>query len=163
METRNPNNATLIIVALTILLIVAMVCGVVIWMAQRTFALNEKLLDARLAQPAETQEPQSPTPPPQATPAERPAEKPTPAPAPEPQPQPVQTPAPKPTPAATQKTAPKQPKQAAPRPAQKPAQKPAKRKAPAEAPEAKDKVGPDGLPLNRVTLPAGNDELEWQL
>lgn len=160
METKNPNNATLLIVAVTILLIVAMVCGVVIWMAQRTFALNEKLLDARLAQTAEPQDTEPPAP--EAAPKAEP--KPEAAKPQAPQTQAPKAEAPKPQPQAKpQAKAPAPEAKPEAKPAQAPAQKPAKRKAPTETPEAKGKIGPDGLPLNRVTLPVGNDELEWQL
>ena len=38
-----------------------------------------------------------------------------------------------------------------------------KRQAPTELPASASRVGEDGYPINRITLPIGNDELDWQL
>lgn len=182
-QQKNPNTITLLIIVGAILLIVAMVCGVFVWMAQRTFDLQEKMLESnRVETIAEGQKAVSVPAPVPAVPEVKPAE-PAPQPAPKAQSQPApvkpapavsqpapktERPATKPTPKA-QPTAPVKPAQqnqakASDTTAKKsPAPAPAKRKAPQETPAAKGKVGPDGLPLNRVTLPVGNDDLEWQL
>ncbi|MGN0886850.1 MAG: hypothetical protein ACI4RT_07615 [Candidatus Spyradenecus sp.] len=168
--TPRPSIAPLVIITLAVLLIVAMICGTVIWVMQRTMSLNEKFLDARLAEaarPAPQTQPVQVTPPAQpAQPAPKPQPKPAakaqpkPAPKAKPAPAPAAKPAPeaKPTPAATAK-----PAEAA-KPAPKPTLPPkTKREAPKELPAAKDRLGPDGTPRDRISLPIGNDELEWQL
>ena len=172
-----PSIAPLVIIALAVLLIVAMICGTVIWVMQRTMSLNEKFLDARLAEAtrsAPVAQPVQVMVPAQVAPAQTvpaPAES-TPAPKPQPKPapkvkQPPQTkPAPTPAPSAAVKPAPAP--EAKPAPAPKAVEKPAlpaktKREAPTELPAAKNRLGPDGAPLNRISLPVGNDELEWQL
>lgn len=147
METPPRSSiAPLVIIALAVLLIVAMICGTVIWIMQRTMSLNEKFLDARLAEaarPAPVTQPVQVVVP--AQPAPAPAEsKPAPKPQPAPAPEAKSAPAPK----------------AAPKPALPPK---TKREAPKELPSAKKRLGPDGAPLNRISLPVGNDELEWQL
>lgn len=189
-QQKNPNTITLLIIVGAILLIVAMVCGVFVWMAQRTFDLQEKMLESNRAETVTEGQPVAPAPastpvapevkpaPPVSAPATsvpQPAPKVQPAPelaasapvASQPAPK-AERPAPKPAPKA-QPAAPAQPaqqNQAKPQaaaPQKSPAPVTAKRKAPQETPAAKGKVGPDGLPLNRVTLPVGNDDLEWQL
>ena len=66
METPPRSSiAPLVIIALAVLLIVAMICGTVIWIMQRTMSLNEKFLDARLAEatrPAPVTHPVQPAP-----------------------------------------------------------------------------------------------------
>lgn len=189
-QQKNPNTITLLIIVGAILLIVAMVCGVFVWMAQRTFDLQEKMLESNRAETVTEGQPVAPAPastpvapevkpaPPVSAPATsvpQPAPKVQPAPelaasapvASQPAPK-AERPAPKPAPKA-QPAAPAQPAQQnqvkpqAAAPQKSPAPVTAKRKAPQETPAAKGKVGPDGLPLNRVTLPVGNDDLEWQL
>ena len=161
METPPRSSiAPLVIIALAVLLIVAMICGTVIWIMQRTMSLNEKFLDARLA---EATRPAPVTQPVQvvvhAQPAPAPAES---KPAPKPQPKPA--PKAKPTPAPAVKPAPEVKPAPAPKAPPKPALPPkTKREAPKELPSAKTRLGPDGAPLNRISLPVGNDELEWQL
>lgn len=154
MEQKN-SNATLIIIALTVIVIVAMVCGMVMWIMTRTMAMNERLLEVRLAetklqqqQTAQPVQPQliqvvQPTPAPQQQPAAKP----------EPAKQEARKTEAKPAKQPAKKTvAPKpEPKKAAP-----------KRLVPQETPEGRAKVGPDGLPLDRITLPVGNDDLDWQ-
>ena len=176
METPPRSSiAPLVIIALAVLLIVAMICGTVIWIMQRTMSLNEKFLDARLAeasrpapqaQPVQVvvpTQPLQPAQPIQTAPAERkstPKAQPKPAPKAKPAPTPTTKPAPetKPAPAPTAKPI------EAPKPAPQPALPPkTKREAPKELPAAKDRLGPDGTPRNRISLPIGNDELEWQL
>lgn len=143
MEQKS-SNAALIVIALAVIIVVAMVCGLVMWVLQRQMALSERLLDVRLAE-AEAR---------RSVPATPPAPQPTPA----PESKPAQTPKPKPAPKAAPTPAPKSEQKPAPKPEQKPA--PAKRKAPQE--RADVQVGPDGQPLNRIILPVGNDDLDWQ-
>ena len=169
METPPRSSiAPLVIIALAVLLIVAMICGTVIWVMQRTMSLNEKFLDARLAeasrpaplaQPVQVVVPAQPAP----APAEsKPAPKPQPKPAPKAKPTPA--PAAKPEPEVKPAPAPEVKPAPAPKAAPKPAVPPkTKREAPKELPSAKKRLGPDGAPLNRISLPVGNDELEWQL
>lgn len=158
MEQKN-SNATLIIIALTVIVIVAMVCGMVMWIMTRTMAMNERLLEVRLA---ETKQQQAVAVQPVAV---QPVVVPTPQPAvkPEPAKQPVKKAEVKP---ATKKP---EPKKVTPKPQpKKPEVKPEPKKTaparlvPQETPEGRAKVGPDGLPLDRITLPVGNDDLDWQ-
>lgn len=155
MEQKS-SNAALIVIALAVIIVVAMVCGLVMWVLQRQMALSERLLDVRLAEaearrsvPATPPVPQ-PTPAPESKPAQTPEPKATPASEAKPEPKPAPKAAPTPAPKSEQKPAPK--------PEQKPT--PAKRKAPQE--RADVQVGPDGQPLNRIILPVGNDDLDWQ-
>ncbi|MBO7181928.1 MAG: hypothetical protein J6V91_03965 [Kiritimatiellae bacterium] len=194
METKN-TNTPVVVIALAVVVIVAMICGMVVWLMQRSMAMNERLNDrllevrlqeakARTAQ-VQPDAPTATTPTPNdsaltemqarlkaaeeavkretearrkaereaaalrnrkpTTPAKKPTEKVEPSTAKVERPA-AQKPAPKPT--ATKAPQP----QAAP-----------KRKAPTETKAAASRIGADGYPINRVTLPIGNDELDWQL
>lgn len=171
MEQKN-SNATLIIIALTVIVIVAMVCGMVMWIMTRTMAMNERLLEVRLAEAKQQQQVVQPTPP-QQTPVAQPTPEPKQQPAAKPvaKRQPVKKPEDKPTVRKTEqkKPATKSETKPATKPAtKKPEAKPEpkktepKRLVPQETPEGRAKVGPDGLPLDRITLPVGNDDLDWQ-
>lgn len=185
METKS-SNAPVVVIALAVVVIVAMICGMVIWLMQRSMAMNERLndrlLDVRLqeakalsAQAAQPPEVPLPVDPKMAqaladiqnrlkqaealakreAEARRKAEsqiaamkqntpvQPT-TPVPEAKPA---TPPVKETPVTTKPAKP----QVAPR------------KAPQETPASAQRVGSDGYPVNRITLPMGNDELDWQL
>lgn len=194
METKN-TNTPVVVIALAVVVIVAMICGMVVWLMQRSMAMNERLndrlLEVRLQEAkARTIEAQAEAPgvtmPTQndsaltemqarlkaaeeavkreaearrkaereaaalrnrkpAAPAKKPAEKVEKPTAKVERPE-AQKPAPKPT--ATKAT---------------PPQTVLKRKAPTETKAAASRIGADGYPINRVTLPIGNDELDWQL
>lgn len=146
MEQKS-SNAALIVIALAVVVVVAMVCGLVMWVLQRQMSLSERLLEVRLAE-AEARRSETV----RTTPAQPNVE--TPAPKAEPEP--------KPAPSPKSEIAPEtKPQSAAEKPAPPPAKPtPAKRKAPRE--HADVQVGPDGQPLNRIILPVGNDDLDWQ-
>lgn len=217
METKS-SNAPVVVIAFTVVIIVAMICGMVIWLMQRSMAMNERLndrlLEVRLqeAKAAQAQAGHGSTAKPVEAPtasatesaladiqarlkraeeaaqreadARRKAEQdmaallskqqqpapvvvvqqpavPTPTPAPKQQikPQPKKPETPKA--AAPKKDTPPKATPAKPHQTQAPKIKP--RPAPQEIPAAQQRVGSDGYPLNRVTLPMGNDELDWQL
>ena len=194
METKN-TNTPVVVIALAVVVIVAMICGMVVWLMQRSMAMNERLNDrllevrlqeakARTAQ-VQPDAPTATTPTPndsaltemqarlkaaeeavkRETEARRKAEreaaalrnrKPSP-------------PAKKPTEKAEKPTE-KVERPAAQKPAPKPTatkasqpQTAPKRKAPTETKAAASRIGADGYPINRVTLPIGNDELDGQL
>ena len=219
METKS-SNAPVVVIAFTVVIIVAMICGMVIWLMQRSMAMNERLndrlLEVRLqeakaaqaqaghvptAQPVETattsatesaladiqarlkraeeaaqreadarrkaeqdmaallSKQQQPAPAPVVVVQQPAAPTPTPAPKQQVKPQPKKADTPKA--AAPKKDAPK--KETPAKPHQTQAAKIKPRPAPQEIPAAQQRVGSDGYPLNRVTLPMGNDELDWQL
>ena len=162
MESKS-NNTALVIIAFAVVLIVAMLCAVAVWAMQRSMALNEKLLDVRIAEAAARQG--SPL---AATSAPASAEAPKAASTPR---QPVSSsPAPKkttlrkasaPQKASSETGAAESPKAsagAAPNPTLD--APPPKIKAPVERPDAK--VGPDGQPLDRILLSVGEDDIDWQ-
>ena len=64
MESKN-NNTAVIVIAFSVIIIVAMICGMIIWLMQRSMAMNERLndrlLDVRL-QEAKTRSAQAATP-----------------------------------------------------------------------------------------------------
>jgi D-alanyl-D-alanine carboxypeptidase len=182
-----------------------MICGMVIWLTQRSMAmnerLNERLLEVRMEEAKKAIETGAPdvAADPQVkalqqqlqsveaamkreAEARRKAEaqmatllereqqtkaKPKPV-AKKPAPKPVvkQKPAPQ---KPTAKPAPAQPKPQAAQPKQQAAPQQAQapvaptRKAPTETKASAARVGADGYPINRITLPMGNDELDWQL
>lgn len=194
METKN-TNTPVVVIALAVVVIVAMICGMVVWLMQRSMAMNERLNDrllevrlqeakARTAQ-VQPDAPTATTPTPndsaltemqarlkaaeeavkRETEARRKAEreaaalrnrKPSP-PAKKPT-EKVEPPTAKVERPAAQKPAPKPTAIKAPQPQTAP-----KRKAPTETKAAASRIGADGYPINRVTLPIGNDELDWQL
>ncbi len=222
-ESSKSSTPTVLIISLTIVLIVAMICGMVMWIMSQSMAMNEKLLDVRLAEAqghaAPTQTvvapphpdprpqieeviPESKTPPPEkpveevkkpvvkkpatkkptaTTPPKKSTKK-----APESTKPAPQKPTAKPeaTPPAPQKSEakpaelPPPPAEAVtPTPTPPPTQQASaqasgastrssampKRKAPTETPAARQRVGFDGLPKDRINLPVGNDDLDWQL
>jgi len=156
MSQPTSSNTSLLIIAVAILAIVAMICGMVVWIMQRTLALNEKYIDMRLAEsqgvaqaPAQakplTVVPHRVVQPAQSAPANAVAPR-------------------------VQSGESSQMKERAVTPVVAQAVPPVKatapiktRKAPEETPEAKKAVGADGLPLDRVTLPLGKEEFDWQL
>lgn len=181
MEAKN-SNTPVVVIALSVVIIVAMICGMVIWLMQRSMAMNERLndrlLEIRLQEAkAHAAEGAPGAVPAQAIPdteaqkeleairaqlksaeasiqreseARRKAEQQM-AELKSQQTQPplVQESPPTP-PADTAKTAPE-------------ATLKPKRQAPTELPASASRVGEDGYPINRITLPIGNDELDWQL
>lgn len=194
METKN-TNTPVVVIALAVVVIVAMICGMVVWLMQRSMAMNERLndrlLEVRLQEAkARTIEAQAEAPgvtmPTQndsaltemqarlkaaeeavkreaearrkaereaaalrnrkpAAPAKKPAEK-------------IEQPTQKREQPAAKKPVSKPTATKAPQPSATP-----KRKAPTETKAAASRIGADGYPINRVTLPIGNDELDWQL
>lgn len=203
METKS-SNAPVVVIAFTVVIIVAMICGMVIWLMQRSMAMNERindrLLEVRLQEAkalsaqAQAATPETVQPVDASTPsatekalaeiqarlkraeeaakreaaarrkAEQemaalrskqhdPASKAAPAPV-------VVTPQPQ---AETPKVAPTPKTPARPKQQQTTLPKAKPRPAPQETPAAQQRVGSDGYPLNRITLPMGNDELDWQL
>ncbi len=156
MSQPTSSNTSLLIIAVAILAIVAMICGMVVWIMQRTLALNEKYIDMRLAEsqgvaqaPAQAKpltvvphrvvQPTRSTPVNAVAPRAQSGES-------------SQIKEPSRTQVAVQAVPPAK------------ATAPIKtRKAPEETPEAKKAVGVDGLPLDRVTLPLGKEEFDWQL
>jgi cell division protein FtsN len=190
METKNSNTAV-VVIAFAVIIIVAMICGMVIWLMQRSMAMNERLndrlLEVRLQEakalsvqngaPSQSQtlptttdnaaleamrkqlqeakaatereakarrkvenemanllkQTAETTPPTTAIPQALP-------------------------PAQPKAEVKKQPKKTTtvvkPQP---------KRQAPTETKASAARVGSDGYPINRITLPMGNDELDWQL
>ncbi len=171
MDNQKSNNTAVVaIIALAIVLIVGMMCATVVWILERT---------TRVQQPVIWQQPapmvQSVLPPQ----VQAVASLQTPAAIVKQEAEPVsQPPAPKPVetkpvevaPAPTEEVAPPPPTvEDKPAPAPAPQsevvkQEPPKstKKAPPKE-KADAKVGPDGLPLNRVTLPLGEaEEVEWQ-
>ena len=179
MENKSGSNTSvLIVIALAVLLIVAMICGMGIWMMQRTMSFNERLLESRLAEDRAKQEDARTAQTAangetlrvrealaraeaEAAEAKRQleliraqqtaeAKRPT-----------LSAPAEKPV------AQPASPKTET-KPIRKPASKPTtalperpKREAPKELPSAT--VGPDGRPKDRVILDLGAGETEWQL
>ncbi len=168
------SNVTVITITFAVVIVVAMVCGMVMWIMQRTMAMNEKYIDARIAEAQLRAQAQAQvvTPPPAPAPAPQPevklaqaeALKPEVKPEPEakPEPQPEVKPEPEVKPAPETKPAPKTVKKTRRTTKQK---KPevAKRKAPTETQEAATRVGEDGLPKDRINLTVGTDDLDWQL
>lgn len=194
MESKS-SNTSVVVIAFTIIIIVAMICGMVVWLMQRSMSMNErlndKLLEVRL-QEAKALSAQAGTPAaalPSVTTdaaalesmrqqlqqaeaaakreaearrkaeremanllkqqAAKPAE---------------QVAAPAPVPAAPA------PDQAKPAPQKQPPKKTTTvvkkqptRQAPTETKASEARIGSDGYPINRITLPMGNDELDWQL
>lgn len=226
MESKN-NTTAVIVIAFSVIIIVAMICGMIIWLMQRSMAMNERLndrlLDVRL-QEAKALSAQAATPAvePKTAPVEtaelaemrqklqaaedaikREAEarkrveseiatlrqsKPEPTPESQPAPTQVAQPAaaPQPTTQVAQPAVTPQPttQVATATPPAQPTPPPAKaapttnkpntasgitvktqpkRVAPTETKEAAKRIGSDGYPINRITLPIGNDELDWQL
>lgn len=203
METKS-SNAPVVVIAFTVVIIVAMICGMVIWLMQRSMAMNERindrLLEVRLQEAkalsaqAQAATPETVQPVDASTPsatekalaeiqarlkraeeaakreaaARRKAEQEMAAlrskqhaPAPKAAPAPVVvTPQPQPE---TPKVAPKSETPAQPTQKQTTLPKAKPRPAPQETPAAQQRVGSDGYPSNRITLPMGNDELDWQL
>lgn len=152
-------NAAIVVIAMAVVIVVAMVCGLVMWVLQRQMSLSERLLDVRLAEAeARRSAPAFPSAPNAVSPTPRPDKTPAPAPTtPTPQTSPHATTNASPT--ANDKTSPTTSAAAVGVPsASKPA--PPRRKAPLERKDAK--VGPDGQPLDRIILPVGNDDLDWQ-
>ena len=47
METKS-SNAPVVVIAFTVVIIVAMICGMVIWLMQRSMAMNERINDRLL-------------------------------------------------------------------------------------------------------------------
>lgn len=174
----------IITIAVAVLLVVAMICGTVIWIMQRTMTLNEKYIDARLAEVrSETAQPPAlpPTPAsmPVVTPGTAATEQPS-APAVTETPKPAARPKAKPTPKVVPQVSEKQKKPvnppaaakpvattpakpAKPAPTTKTPPAPQKRRPPVELPASKERLGPDGLPMDRIILPVGSDEVDWQL
>lgn len=213
MESKN-NTTAVIVIAFSVIIIVAMICGMIVWLMQRSMAMNERLndrlLDVRLQEAkALSAQAAAPVVEPKAAPVEtaelaemrqklqaaedaikREAEarkrveseiatlrqsKPEPTPEPQPAPTQVAQPAvtPQPTPQVATATPPAQPTPP-PAAAAPTTNKPntasgitvktqPKRLAPTETKEAAKRIGSDGYPINRITLPIGNDELDWQL
>lgn len=161
MEQKSSNTLAIAIIALATVLIVAMICGMLMWMVDRNQSFNERLLDRQMQATARTAEP-APTPAPAPVQVATPAQPVTQTPAPAPQPAPeVTAPA---TPTKTTAAPAKKPATTRQKPATKPTTSvPAKRVAPKETEAAQTRVGPDGQPEHRITLPVGNDDLDWQL
>lgn len=213
MESKN-NTTAVIVIAFSVIIIVAMICGMIVWLMQRSMAMNERLndrlLDVRLQEAkALSAQAAAPVVEPKAAPVEtaelaemrqklqaaedaikREAEarkrveseiatlrQSKPEPTLEPQPAPTQVAQPAVAPQPT-------PQAATPAPTPQPTPPPAeaapttnkpntasgitvktqpKRVAPTETKEAAKRIGSDGYPINRITLPIGNDELDWQL
>lgn len=227
MESKN-NTTAVIVIAFSVIIIVAMICGMIIWLMQRSMAMNERLndrlLDVRLqeakalsaqaaapvvepkAAPVETaelaemrqklqaaedaikreaearkrveseiatlrQSKSEPTPEPQPAPTQVAQPAVTPQPTTPQMAQPAVTPQPTPQVAtATPPAQPTPPPAAAAPTTNKPntasgitVKTQPKRLAPTETKEAAKRIGSDGYPINRITLPIGNDELDWQL
>jgi hypothetical protein len=171
-----------------------MICGMVIWLMQRSMAMNERLndrlLEVRLqeakALTAQAAAPTQTPPPSVATDtaaleamrkqlqaaeaaAKREAEARRKAESQmadllkqqETKPAAANTPAPvqvAPAPAQANKPSPQQPKKTTTVVKKQPT-----RQAPTETKASEARIGSDGYPVNRVTLPMGNDELDWQL
>ncbi len=156
MSQPTSSNTSLLIIAVAIIAIVAMICGMVVWIMQRTLSLNEKYIDMRLAESqGVAQAPAQAKPltvvPHRVVPSTRSTQESAPE-------------------ARTQVEEPSRTKERAPASVAVQAEAPAKapvnvkkRRAPVETPEAKKAVGVDGLPLDRVTLPLGKEEFDWQL
>lgn len=170
MEQKS-SNAAVAVIALAVVVIVAMVCGMVMWVMQRQMSLNERLLDIRLAE-AQARRPEAAAQPahePKAsllTPSEDGETTPKTS-MPSDTPQIATQPKPATRPAAPKASA----NPAASNPPRSQTSKPEasaktagptspKRPAPKEREDAK--VGPDGQPLDRIVLPVGNDDLDWQ-
>ena len=193
MEAKNSNSAVGII-AFAVIVIVAMICGMVIWLMQRSMAMNERLNDRLLEvrlQEAKALTAQAATPTQTPAPsvatdtaaleamrkqlqvaeaaAKREAEARRKAESQmadllkqqETKPATANTPAPEqvtPAPAQANKPSTQQPKKTTTVVKKQPT-----RQAPTETKASEARIGSDGYPVNRVTLPMGNDELDWQL
>lgn len=185
MENKS-SNTPVIVIAFSVVIIVAMICGMVIWLMQRSMAMNERLNDRLLEIRLQEAKARTETGSAPATPrvddatqkeleamqqqlksaeevikreaeARRKAET-------KMAEMTTQKTAPQPTKTDNVVTTPPAPKAKPATPPQtpKPVAKP-KRQAPTEIPASASRVGEDGYPINRVTLPMGNDELDWQL
>lgn len=177
MEQKS-SNVAVVVIALAVVIIVAMVCGMVMWVMQRQMGLNERLLETRLAEAQARHAEALATASRPTTPVTLSVEKATGQ---------VTKQAPTATSTASapvakeseskEAVAPQKQVEAATPPAkevkkpetpavqekkvqQPPARTMPVRKAPKERKDAK--VGPDGQPLERIILPVGNDDLDWQ-
>ncbi len=176
-DTPKNSNVTIVAIAFAIVIIVAMVCGMVMWIMQRTMAMNEKYIDARIAE-AQLRAQTIPQPVP-STPLQV-----APAPVVQPTVQPTATAQPmtnvQPT-SDVKAVTPPEPKAELKKPevkdppkaksvtkrikkvARPKSSEPTKREAPVETSAAVERVGEDGQPKDRINLSVGNDDLDWQL
>lgn len=190
MEQKTSNFPIFAFFSVMLLLLIAVICGMVFWIMQRSFELNEKLLAVRLEEARHrVQEPQQASPEQPLHLSKQPqfttsptttvlpvGQKTTSSPSIAPSPVPFDN---------TNATIPHRPDNVVTTnhtsftktqhnttsvtqtdsfvPPSATTTSPKKRPTPQETPEAKTRIGADGLPLDRITLPVGNEELDWQL